>query len=91
MPVAETPTLAKMIGTFDPDRHGEEVMVTEPVVGAEWMWVLPSNACGKLRLCHAASLNEVWTSSHGTEYKPLSCFSTTPISSRAFTSSCTFL
>ncbi len=31
---AETPTLTEMIASFDPDRHGGEVMVTEPV-GAE--------------------------------------------------------
>jgi hypothetical protein len=33
---AETPTLAEMIAPFDPDRHGWEVMVSEPV-GVERM------------------------------------------------------
>ena len=28
---AETPTLAEMIASFEPDRHGGEVMVAEPV------------------------------------------------------------
>jgi hypothetical protein len=32
--IAETPTLTEIIESFDPDRHGGEVMVTEPV-GAE--------------------------------------------------------
>jgi antitoxin MazE len=35
-PVTETPTLAEMIASFDPARHGAEVMVTEPVGVEEW-------------------------------------------------------
>ncbi|MEI6825103.1 MAG: hypothetical protein WCK54_05895 [Desulfuromonadales bacterium] len=29
--IEETPTLAEMIASFDPDRHGGEVLVTVPV------------------------------------------------------------
>jgi len=35
-PVAETPTLAEMIASFDPARHGAEVMSTEPVGAEIW-------------------------------------------------------
>ena len=35
-PVTETPTLAEMIASFDPTRHGAEVMVTEPVGVEVW-------------------------------------------------------
>lgn len=35
-PVAETPTLAEMIASFDPARHGAEVMITEPVGAEIW-------------------------------------------------------
>lgn len=30
-----TPTLAEMIASFDPNRHGGEVMATDPI-GVEW-------------------------------------------------------
>ena len=36
MRIAETPTLAEMIASFEPDRHGGEVMISEPV-GVERM------------------------------------------------------
>jgi antitoxin MazE len=35
-PVTETPTLAEMIASFDPTRHGAEVMVTKPVGVEVW-------------------------------------------------------
>jgi antitoxin MazE len=35
-PVAETPTLAEMIASFDPARHGAEVMIAEPVGAEIW-------------------------------------------------------
>ena len=35
-PVTETPTLGEMIASFDPARHGEEVMVTDSVGAEVW-------------------------------------------------------
>jgi len=35
-PVTETPTLAEMIASFNPTRHGTEAMVTEPVGVEVW-------------------------------------------------------